>query len=245
MSTSLPPTAVVSSTLVLTASLGFYYYYKNMTSLAAIKTANATALTPKSYLPVAIFLGGTSGIGQGLAEAFARHTKGNAHIIVVGRNQAAADAIIAKFPKPTSQDASHVFVKCDVASMTSVRAATSDILAKYSKINYIAMSPGYMTMKGFDETEDGIDRKLAVHYYGRWLFATRLVGALEKAKGDGEEGRLLSVLAAGKGAEVDFNDLGLKKTFSVTKAGLQAPSYNDLMVDVCSTLSTSLLLCRS
>ncbi|KAJ6467045.1 hypothetical protein DFH09DRAFT_929905, partial [Mycena vulgaris] len=51
-----------------------------------------------SYIPVAIFVGGKSGIGQGMAEAFARHTKGNAHIVLVGRNRAAAAFPAAKRP---------------------------------------------------------------------------------------------------------------------------------------------------
>ncbi|KAG5643917.1 hypothetical protein DXG03_009489 [Asterophora parasitica] len=69
-----------------------------MPSLAAVRTANA-AFKP-SYVPVTIFVGGTSGIGQGLAEAFARHTNGTAHIVIIGRNRAAANAILARFPKP-------------------------------------------------------------------------------------------------------------------------------------------------
>jgi short-subunit dehydrogenase involved in D-alanine esterification of teichoic acids len=45
---------------------------------------------------VAVFVGGTSGVGQGLAEAFNRHTKGNSHIVLVGRNHKAAENIISR-----------------------------------------------------------------------------------------------------------------------------------------------------
>jgi hypothetical protein len=89
-----------------------------------------------------------------------------------------------------------------------------------------------MTMKGRDETEEGIDKKLAVHYYARWKFISDLLPALKNAKESGEDAKVISVLAAGKGGEIDLEDLGLKKTFSLTKAGLQAPTYNDLMVEV-------------
>jgi len=46
----------------------------NMTSLAAVRAANAAFSS--SYIPTALFVGGTSGIGQATAEAFARYTKG-------------------------------------------------------------------------------------------------------------------------------------------------------------------------
>jgi len=55
--------------------------------------------------------------------------------------------------------------------------------------------------------------------------------ALRKAKDDGEDAKVYSVLAAGKGGEVDLNDLGLKKTFSLMNAALAAPTYNDLMME--------------
>ncbi|KAG6871109.1 hypothetical protein C0993_003813, partial [Termitomyces sp. T159_Od127] len=98
-----------------------------MPILDAVRTANA-AFKP-AYTPVAIFVGGTSGIGQGLAEAFARHTKGNAHIILIGRNRAAAESIIAQFPKPTdSTKYTHEFVQCDVSRMKNVESVTKELL---------------------------------------------------------------------------------------------------------------------
>ncbi|KAL0060797.1 hypothetical protein AAF712_012390 [Marasmius tenuissimus] len=81
-----------------------------------------------SYLLVGIFVGGTSGIGQGMADAFADHTEGNAHIVIVGRNKAAAEGIIANFPQPSSSEAKHGFVRCDVTLMENVQKATTELL---------------------------------------------------------------------------------------------------------------------
>ncbi|KAF9461000.1 hypothetical protein BDZ94DRAFT_1168553 [Collybia nuda] len=201
-----------------------------MPSLSAIRTSNA-AFSP-TYPPVAVIVGGTSGIGRGIAEAFVRHTKGNAHIIIIGRNRNAADSIIAQFPKPTkSEGVTHEFVQCDVSQMKNIQAVTKDLVSRLPRINFLMMSPGYMTMKGRDETDEGIDKKLAVHYYARWAFIHGLLPALVKAKEAGEEAKVLTVLAAGKGGPVNLDDLGLKKTYSVSNAALATPTYNDLMIE--------------
>ncbi|KAJ7728886.1 NAD(P)-binding protein [Mycena metata] len=200
-----------------------------MPSLSTVRSSNA-AFAP-AYTPVAIFVGGTSGIGQGMAEAFARHTKGNAHIVLVGRNRAAAEAILASFPKPTLPGASHEFVECDITLMKNVHRVAGELTARIPKINFLVLTPGVLTLKGRNETEEGIDRKLAVHYYGRWRFIKDLLPAVENAKKAGEDAKIMSVLAAGKGGAIDLEDLGLKKSFSLPNAAAAAPTYNDIMVN--------------
>ncbi|KAJ6533419.1 NAD(P)-binding protein [Mycena vulgaris] len=200
-----------------------------MPSLSTVRAFNA-AFAP-SYTPVAIFVGGTSGIGQGMAEAFARHTKGNAHIVLVGRNRAAAEAILATFPKPTAPGAKHEFVECDITLMKNVGRVAGELRSRIPTINFLVLTPGVMTMNGRNETEEGIDRKLAVHYYGRWRFIQDLLPAVEAAKKAGQDAKVMSVLAAGMGGAIDLEDLGLKKSFSIANAAAAAPTYNDIMVN--------------
>jgi NAD(P)-dependent dehydrogenase (short-subunit alcohol dehydrogenase family) len=185
-----------------------------------------------SSLLTGVFVGGTSGIGQGLAEAFARQTQGNANIIIVGRNKAAAEAVIAKFPKPSDPSARHEFVSCDASLMKNIRATSKELLTKNPTINYLVMSPGILSTAGRTETEEGIDKKLAVHYYARFVFTNELLCGLKEAKEKNEEAKVLSVLAAGRGGKLDLEDLGLKRTFSIPKAASQAPTYNDVIFDV-------------
>ncbi|KAJ7114676.1 NAD(P)-binding protein [Mycena crocata] len=200
-----------------------------MPNLSTVRAFNA-AFKP-SYTPVAIFVGGTSGIGQGMAEAFARHSNGNAHIVLVGRNRAAAEAIIAGFPKPTIEGVKHEFVECDISLMKNVNRVAGELRERLPKINFLVLTAGLLTMQGRNETEEGIDRKMAVHYYGRWRFIRDLLPAVESAKKAGEDGKVMSVLAAGHGGAIDLEDLGLKKSFTLTRAAAGATTYNDLMVN--------------
>jgi hypothetical protein len=71
--------------------------------------------------------------------------------------------------------------------MKNVNEVTKELLTRLPKINFLVMTPGIMTTKGRDETEEGIDRKLAVHYYARWKFVSDLLPALKKAKELGED----------------------------------------------------------
>lgn len=210
-----------------------------MTALAQARAANA-AYSP-SYLPVAIFVGGTSGIGQATAQAFAQHTKGNAHIILIGRNREAAESIMATFPTPTSTG-KYEFVQCDATLMKNVQTTTKELLGRLPKINYLFASTGILTMKGRYETSEGLDKKLAVHYYARWKFANDLMPLLTKAKADGEDASMTSVLAAGHGGTIDLDDLGLKKGYSLSAAATAATTYNDLMVEACIFVNQSVKL---
>ena len=143
-----------------------------MPSLSAVRTANASTARP--YRPVALFVGGTSGIGEGMARAFAQHARGDADMLIVGRNRAAGEAILASMPTPVPKDGTpgprREFVECDATLMRNVRAAATEIKAKVDRVNFLVVSPGVLTLNGRDETDEGIDRKLAVHYYARWTF---------------------------------------------------------------------------
>ncbi|KAJ7084965.1 hypothetical protein C8R44DRAFT_894077 [Mycena epipterygia] len=86
--------------------------------------ALANAEYRPSYIPVAVFAGGTAGVGHAMAEALARYTSGRIHIIPIDQNEAAATRILAGLTKPTGEDSSackREFVKCDATEMKSPR----------------------------------------------------------------------------------------------------------------------------
>ncbi|KAJ7102737.1 hypothetical protein C8R44DRAFT_988112 [Mycena epipterygia] len=201
-----------------------------MPSLSSVRASNLT-FSP-AYLPVAVFIGGTSGIGRGIVEAFARYTKGNAHIIIIGRNRTAAESIIASLPKPPTESGwQHEFVACDASLMKNIGPAARDLLNRLPKINFLVISSGYLSMLGRNDTEEGIDHMLALRYYGRWKFIHDLLPALREANRRGEDAKAMSVLDPLNSKPVNLNDLGLKIKYSGLSASIVSLTYTDMAME--------------
>lgn len=203
-----------------------------MISAATARSQNAALLGSISTTPIALFVGGTSGIGRSAAEAFAKHTNGNCQIIICGRNRSAANALIATFPPQPTGVVPHRFVECDCSLLTEVEAVTRTLVAELPKLNYVIISSGVLPLHARENTVEGLDPVLVLAYYARWKFIHDLLPAIKKATEKGEATGVLNIYAAGNGGAIDLNDLGLKKTYSLTSYGRDFPTYNDLALEV-------------
>jgi NAD(P)-dependent dehydrogenase (short-subunit alcohol dehydrogenase family) len=182
-------------------------------------------------IPTAIFVGGTSGIGRAMAESFARATKGNCNITIIGRNRAAAESIIASFPKPsTTESCTHEFVQCDASLIQNVHTTTSGLLQRLPKVNFLVLSTGMFRVSGRHDTTEGIDEQFALMYHSRWSFTHDLMPLLTKAAEMGEDAKVMTVLGPSSPIGVDLNDLGMKNSW--VGAMRICPTYNDLMFEV-------------
>ena len=210
-----------------------------MPSFSEVQESNAQYAP--SYVPTAVFAGGTSGIGRAMAEAFAKQTKGRANIIIIGRNkesaESIAESIISGFPPPPPASESgdvvvkHEFIACDASVMKNVHDTTQELLRRLDKINILVTSVGYLATSRVD-TADGVDASLALRYYARAKFIEELTPLLSKAKAAGEDARAMTVLAAAQGAEVDLDNLDLEKKWSMMLSANASGSYNDVMIKV-------------
>jgi hypothetical protein len=93
-------------------------------------------LAPSTYVPVGIFVGGTSGIGQGY------YTHGHAHIVLVGRNEAAACAILARIPA-LDESYTREFVHCDLSLVANAKRTYAQLAARFPLVLPFFLPPSF------------------------------------------------------------------------------------------------------
>ncbi|KAK0551744.1 hypothetical protein OC861_002210 [Tilletia horrida] len=200
--------------------------------LVDVRAANlraAAALTAASpaFIPLAVLLGGTSGIGLHTAYSLNSAFKGRVHLIFSSRSAARGNEAISALPYPPSAEngGSAEFISVDAFSMAGIRELGKKIQQRAEeksggKVNYLVLSCGQLVMQGSDRTEEGIERKLAGNFYSRFALAEILSPNLEAATKAGEPARVISVLAPGRGGPIDTNDFGLAKEAQVSGRGM-------------------------
>jgi len=182
-------------------------------------------LVPDLTGKVALVGGATSGIGKGIAYVLAGL---NADVAVLARNERLGQEVVEDLRR-INPNGTYEMLLCDASSMKSIQAACSDFNTKFSKLNYLVMSQGIANLNGRTETSEGIDTKMALHYYGRMNFINQLSPVLRKTA-ETEEVRVASVLGLGA-PFIDLKDLALKDSYSVYNAASATGLYNDLAVD--------------
>lgn len=163
----------------------------------------------------ALVVGGTGGIGYAIACRIATEAAAST-VIISGRNKPSS------CPHPNIE-----FRPLDASSMGAINAyTTAHKAAQEPKLDLLVMTQGILTLAGRTETPEGIDRKMALHYYGRQLLIRELLPALQ------DDARVLIVLDSVKGSPVSLNweDLDLKTTYSIGNALKHTLSMTDAMV---------------
>jgi NAD(P)-dependent dehydrogenase (short-subunit alcohol dehydrogenase family) len=208
-----------------------------MPSLTDAKRSNAAYKPSYPGIPVAVFVGGTSGIGQAIAQLFTSSLSGRAHIILVGRNEAAATRILDSLPTSGSTGEPAVirqFIPFDFLELSNVKTVITTLLnqVQVKKINYLILSAGYANPLQ-------AEGQILGSYYHRFKFIHESLPLLQKARDLGEDARVMTVLAAGAAPlnKVDLKDFingnrdyGWK---SGAYATIASAVYTDYALDVC------------
>lgn len=205
-----------------------------------IASATIDAFRP-DYTPVGVFIGGTSGVGQAMVKRLAQSLKGNIHLIIVGRNKAAAQSTLDFLPNNSNRSMLREFVYCEASLMENMESASDDIQELLTsvggRINFLVHSAGYAAFLPVETTKDGLDHQLVMRYYSRWKFFDELLPLVQNAKASGEVASVMSVMAGGhiSSGNIDPEHLDLDNVWSFARPlriVFLSAGYNDLMVEV-------------
>jgi NAD(P)-dependent dehydrogenase (short-subunit alcohol dehydrogenase family) len=111
-----------------------------MVALPEVQSSNsriASALPPGL---VAVFVGGTNGIGETMLKQFAKHAR-KPRVYFIGRSQEAGDRIAAEC-KALNSDGEYIFVKADTSLIRNVDDICRDIEANEKSVNLLFLSTG-------------------------------------------------------------------------------------------------------
>ncbi|KAH8430541.1 uncharacterized protein LDX57_008205 [Aspergillus melleus] len=203
-----------------------------MVSITAVRDNNCAI--PRLYGSnlVAVFVGGTSGIGESTARAFIRNTTAS-RAYLIGRDQTRASRIIDEL-RQIKPDSRIEFIKADVSLLREVDEVCKNIKKEEDRLNLLFLSPGTGALSGRDDTSEGLDKKLTLHYYARMRFVANLLPQLVKA---GEEqqphrlSRVVSVLEAGGEAALHLDDLSLETHYSLRNCAKHAITMNSVAME--------------
>lgn len=173
----------------------------------------------------ALVVGGTNGIGYAMAcrvavEASNNNSSSSSAVIISGRT------------KPTNIPYANMeFRRLDATSMHQIKQYTDTFKAGLQnrpdqKLDLLIMTQGIMNTAGRTETPEGVDRKMALHYYGKQLLIRELMPALK------EHAKVVVVFDSvyGRPSKLDWTDLDLKKHFTLSKAANHCMVMNDVMI---------------
>jgi NAD(P)-dependent dehydrogenase (short-subunit alcohol dehydrogenase family) len=178
-----------------------------MVSYKDIQASNALindATAPR----VAVFVGGTSGVGKLTIQALVA-TGASMRIYLVGRKSSEERTLVfIEGLHKINPKAEIIWTEGEVALLIETKRVCQIIKHKESHIDLLFLTTGFAPFGTRKETDEGIEISQSLVYYSRMLFIIHLLPLLEKA----EAPRVVSVLGGGmEWSTIDLDDIDLKK----------------------------------
>jgi len=157
-----------------------------------------------------VITGGTSGIGEVAAEALA---KMGARIVLIARDQARADATLARL-RSIAPGVAHSVYLADLTRLAEMKRVTSQIADQEPVIDILINNAGAL-FAARQLTEDGLERTFALNHMAYFVVTA---GLRERLLASGAARIINTASAAHQGATLDLDDLQLAKGFGPRKA---------------------------
>lgn len=177
-----------------------------MVSLDIVEKSNSQVGNLPEKL-VALFVGGTSGIGRSILENLATKAR-SPQIYSIARPQSAPshqeflDSLRQKNPSGNYQ-----LIKADHTLLSDIDRAVEVVVKNEEKLDILVLSTGFIPFDGRKNTVEGLDPSMTTRYYARLLALTKVLPLLQRSASP----RVLWIAAGGKEEPVNEDDLDLRQ----------------------------------
>lgn len=155
--------------------------------------------------PIVLVTGSTDGIGRETARMLVQQ---GAHVVAHGRDPAKV-ADVARELEALAGRPMPAPVVGDLASLASVRAMASELLARDEPLDVLLNNAG-VYVRARQLTADGLETTMAVNHFAPFLLSHRLLPALRRAAAP----RIVNVSSiAHTRGRIDLDDLQLERSF--------------------------------
>ncbi|KAL2060218.1 hypothetical protein VTL71DRAFT_9613 [Oculimacula yallundae] len=215
-----------------------------MVSLCTIRADNAALLSSQSL--VAVFVGGTSGLGEyAIRSLVLTHSQATSststqplpslRIYIIGRNASSAEKIITECKTiAPGKEVELLFVKAaDLSLLQDVEKVCKEVMrleaekeargGGKARVDWLCMSQSnsVQSFNGEKRTKEGLDTQFSLHYYSRALFS-RLLLPLLLCSTLPTGAHLTSIYAAGFEATLFSDDLSLRQPTHYTFSNVRS-----------------------
>ncbi|KAH7025114.1 uncharacterized protein B0I36DRAFT_387476 [Microdochium trichocladiopsis] len=209
-----------------------------MPTHAVVRESNA-GITPADAPRVAVFTGGTAGIGKAtLQKLVAVGTE--IKVYVIGRNGPTHAGFLDEL-RASNSKAEIVWLEGQVSLLSETRRLCDEIKSKEKSLDLLFMSAGYVPLGGRKDTSEGYDTTMAMSFWTRALLANQLLPLLRAGASSTSSNsttnnnpRVISIYAAGmEKANIPLDDLDLKSksNFGIMNWAATCASLNTVYLD--------------
>lgn len=143
-----------------------------------------------------------------------------AAVVMLNRNSKKSDAAITVLKSEFGHSAKVSYIVMDLADLSSVRHAASELLIKQSKIDALICNGAIAQISSQTLTKDGFESQLGVNHYGHFLLCGLLFSRIDES-----QGRIVVVSSEGHKMGIrtmQFDDMNWDKNYHPNKVYSQS-----------------------